>query len=333
MSAKKYFCYTLLSIVTISFLYKKILKYIAFKKINNLFPRTEKFEFDLSINKASIPFSFTKNKKNKCILLIGGYRDTPYLWSVFKDKLIENDIDFYIPRTFSKGRTFFQYCSYKDWILTYYEMLSSLQYQYENVDIISLSAGSFIAIYLAQFKYECNINNIFLCAPYLCVKNDFFYNILYKLPFSSYYTLFLNFIVNIFFKFRLKFTSDGYKCVRDIYNEKNLDNDYYEFASCLANDNELMKMLTLKINKLQINGNMFILYSNNDYVIPNINKQITFLFDNNIYQDKIETILIPSNNNIKDKCGHVMFKESDEILNDINKNIFSRINSFYKKKF
>ena len=145
--------YSIATIITMSYLYKKYCKQMAFKKINNLFPRTDKVELDLSIYKNTMSFSYSKKKKNRCILLISGYRDTSFLWSVFKQKLDNYGVDYYAPRTHSKGRSYFQYSSYKDWILTYYEMMCMLQYQYDNVDIIALSAGAFIATYISQFKY------------------------------------------------------------------------------------------------------------------------------------------------------------------------------------
>lgn len=109
---------------------------MAFKKIIKLFPKNKKFELDLSIYKNSLPFSFTTKKKHRCILLIGGYRNISYLWNVFKNKLNSHDVYYYAPKTHSKGKSYFQYSSYKDWILTYFEALCMLQYQYENVDII-----------------------------------------------------------------------------------------------------------------------------------------------------------------------------------------------------
>jgi esterase/lipase len=325
------YVYYLSFIIIISYLYKKYCKIISFKKINLLFPRTSKTELDLSIYKQSFPFSFTKNKKDRCILLISGYRDTPFLWNIFKQKLDEYGIDYYAPRTHSNGRSYFQYSSYKDWILTYYEMIYMLQYQYKNIDIITLSAGSFIAIYISQFKYKCNINNIFMCSPYLHVKDDYLYNFFYKTIFYPYLIEFITFFLDSIFKFRPKLTTKTYNCVRDIYNEDNLKQDYYEFVSCLYHDNEIMKMLRLQINKLQINGNIIILHSFDDYVIPNVYKQIKYLFDNNIYIKDIKIVEIPNCNKIKDKCGHIMFKESDEILENIKKNIFYRMDYHYGK--
>lgn len=83
------------------------------------------------------------------------------------------------------------------------------------------------------------------------------------------------------FRYRPKFITESYQCVLNIYNKYNLDKDNYEFASYLSSDNEI-----LKINKLQINGNICILYRKDDYVIPDINKQISYLFNENIYKKK-----------------------------------------------
>ena len=170
-----------------------------------------------------------------------------------------------------------------------------------------------------------------MCGPYLCVKDDFVYNFFYKTIFYPYLIESINFVLDIVFKFRPKLPTETYKCVRDIYHENNLDKDYYEFASCLSLDNEIMKMIRLQINELQIIGNVIMLYSANDYVIPDVDKQVKYLFDNDIHKHDVETIEIPSGTKIKDKCGHVMFKESNDILENIKKNIFYRMDYHYGK--
>ena len=321
------------SSLIISFIYKKYCKKIGFNKINKQFERKEKYEFDLSIYKPSLPISYTNNKKNRCVLLISGYRDTPYLWNLFTEYLNKHGVDYYAPRTFSKGRTFFQYCSYKDWILTYFEMLQILQYQYENIDIIALSAGSFITMYISQFEYECNINNIFLCSPYLCVRDDTIYNICYKTFLFPFVDLFIKYVLDPIIKFRLKSNDLDFKCVRNIYDQKNLNNDYYEFISSYFSDNEILKMIKLKINPIKIKGNLNILYTEKDSVIPTIEKQLDLIKKNNMFIETKENKLVVKklhiDNSVKDKCGHVIFKESDNILNDVSKYIFNNLNSYY----
>lgn len=328
--------YSGITILTLSYFYKKYCRHMAFKKINDRFPRKNKYEFDLSIYDVSLPFSFTKNKKDRCILLVSGYRDTPFLWNKFSEKLNNHGVDYYAPRTHSKGRSYFQYTSYKDWILTYFEMLCMLQHQYHNVDIIALSAGSFIALYISQFEYKCKINNVFLCSPYLCVKNDLFYNFFYKSALSPFLNPVINTFIDIFFKFKLKSADNTFNCVRNIHDKDNLDDDYYEFATCCYMDNEVLKMLRLKIDAVKIYGKIVILYNKHDEVIPKISKQVNYLYTNNIYTKAndeigIETINIPSKKSITDKCGHVMFKETDAVLSNIEEHIFNKLDYFYKK--
>lgn len=340
---RNHFIFYGVGITTLCYIYKKYCKSIAFEIIEENFPRKDKYEFDLSIYKPSLPFSYTSKKKSRCILLISGYRDTPYLWNLYVEKLKRHEIDFYAPRTHSKGRSYFQKTSYKDWILTYFETLSLLENQYDNIDIIALSAGSFIATYISQFEYKCNINNIFLCSPYLCVKNDFIYNLFYKTKLFPFIDFLMNHFINLFLKFRIKFPGPGYISVRNIYNYENMKNDYFECVSCYRNDNEVFKMLRLKINKILLQGDIYILYNQTDFVIPDIKKQVKYLYDNEIIEKKgigVEIIHIPKPDSPKEKnkycidkrCGHVMFKESDKILEEIDETIFSRLNTFYNKK-
>lgn len=333
---KNHLIYCGIGITLFCYIYKKYCKQIAFKKIEENFSRKLKYEFDLSIYKPSLPFSYTNKKKSRCILLISGYRDTPYLWNLYVKKLKKHKIDFYAPRTHSKGRSYFQITSYKDWILTYFETLCILENQYDNVDIIALSAGSFIAIYISQFEYKCKINNIFLCSPYLCVKNDYFYNLFYKTSLFLICDFLINNFLSLFLQFRIKYPDQEYISVRNIYNHDNMKNDYFEYVSCIKSDHELLKMLKLKINKILLQGNIYMLYNKNDNVIPNIEKQITYLFNNtkniNNVKNHIEIIHIP-NKLLNKKCGHVMFKESNEILEEIDNIIFSNLNDFYNKIF
>lgn len=343
--SKNHLIYCGVGIAAFCYVYKKYCRAIAFERIEENFPRKDKYEFDLSIYKPSLPFSYTSKKKSRCILLISGYRDTPYLWNLYVKKLEKHGVDFYAPRTHSKGRSYFQRTSYKDWILTYFEALCWLENQYDNVDIIALSAGSFIATYISQFKYKCNINNIFLCSPYLCVRNDFFYNLFYKTKLFPFVDFLINHFLALFLRFRIKIPDPGHISVRNIYNHENMRSDYFEYVSCYRSDNELLKMLRLKINKILLKGDIYILYNKTDLVIPDVEKQVKYLYDNEIIEEKekgigVEIIHIPKPDSPKQKkeycpdkkCGHVMFKESDKILEEIDETIFSRLDSFYNKQ-
>ena len=53
---------------------------------------------------------------------------------------IQDKFDFYAPRTFGNGRTFYQISSWKDWVITYMEAMYILQEQYEKQEFNRLLA-------------------------------------------------------------------------------------------------------------------------------------------------------------------------------------------------
>ena len=119
------------------YLYRYYCNYSTFKKINSIYEQKEFWEKDLEIYSISMPkFCISGTKKQKCILLIGGYKDIPYIWKEFEKYLIQDNIDFYAPRTCGNGRGFYQIVNWKDWVITYMEAIHILQELYETIDII-----------------------------------------------------------------------------------------------------------------------------------------------------------------------------------------------------
>jgi len=183
---KKYKLYIYLFIVCIIInLYRKLLIKLNFSRLDKLYPRKLTWEKELDIYSVSMPlFSISSQKKPKCILFISGFRDTPYLWNDIIKHLQKDKIDYYAPRTHSFGRSYFQDSEPKDWIITYLEAIHILQELYEEIDIVALSTGCVIALYITQFKYKCKINNLFLCAPFLLKKSC----LIFYLFFDSYFS-------------------------------------------------------------------------------------------------------------------------------------------------
>ncbi len=98
--------------VTISILLSKSYYYNfcirkTFDRLDKLFPRLLEWEKELDIYSVALPKFYTKIKKPKCILLISGYRDIPYVWNDLFKYFVSNNLDFYAPRTCGKGRSFF----------------------------------------------------------------------------------------------------------------------------------------------------------------------------------------------------------------------------------
>lgn len=266
-----------------------------------------------------MPIFHTKNKKKKCILLISGYRDIPFLWNEIIKHFIENNIDYYGPRTFGNGRSFFQYSEPNDWIISYLESIYILQELYEEIDIIAFSTGCIIALYLSQFKYKCKINNLILCAPFL-LKN---YNLLHYIVFDSFISWFINPIINWFLPLRYK-ALDYYPYPRDINYIKSAENDFYELVGHFEIETKLMKFKNFRPKKIYVN-NIIILNANDDQVIGDIYQQRFII--NNIFLSNIPIITIPTykDKTLPQKCAHVMFKEDPIIIKNIFDNLIKHI--------
>ena len=289
-------------------------KNLTFKRLENLFPRKLLWEKDLNIYSLSMPIFYSNIKKKTCILLISGFRDIPYIWKELGKYFEDEKLDYYAPRTFGTGRTFFQNSCINDWILTYLEAIMVLQNLYEEIEIIAFSAGSIIALYLSQFKYKCKIKNIILLAPFLLKQKGKF-----DFLFDNSFSLYIDPIINFFYPFRIKTPEYNFKYCRDIYFEENAQKDYYELTGYINLELKLLKFKNLRPKQILAN-NIIIFCSKNDLVIGNIYEQQQIIM--NIIGNIVPIIFIPDTsvkNEIGEKilCGHVMLKEHPLIIKNI----------------
>jgi hypothetical protein len=310
---------TSITFITSIFIYRNYCDNITLKKNNENFEQKEQWEKELEIYNISMPKFYTKfPKKSKCILLISGYKDIPYLWNEFEKYLINDEIDFYAPRTCGNGRSFYQIVNWKDWVITYLEAIYLLQEQYDSIDIIGFSTGCVIALYLTQFKYKCTINNLFLCAPFLINKQNLSIDLLFS---SNIFSKILNRIYAWTFRFHIK-SIGKFKGCRDTYNEYYSLNDFYEMVGDIEMETILFEFIKFRPKSLFVN-NIIILYPNDDDVIGNIHDQLKII--SNVFTLKpIKLISIPSylqTNKLSNKSGHLMFKEKPEIIKNIYDNI------------
>lgn len=270
-----------------------------------------------------MPIFFSSSlKKKRCLLLIGGYKDIPYVWNDIQKLFISDKIDFYAPRTFGNGRSFYQISTWKDWVITYLEAIHILQEQYESIDIIGFSTGSVIALYISQFQYKCKINNIFLCAPFILCKPYLSVKIFFSSNIFSYF-------INRLYAWTLRFhpkSKSKFAGYRDTHHSHYSVNDYCEIFGDIETETTLFDFIKYRPSVIYAN-NIVILYPNDDDIIGNINEQQQIIF--NIFKKPIDLISIPSylndsNIDIKylpQKSGHVMFKEYYPIVLDVYKNI------------
>lgn len=315
---------TLFSIGLCIYTYRDYCCHHTFKKINQNFKQKEQWEKDLDIYSISMPKFFMSGlKKTKCILLIGGYKDIPYVWEEFEKYLIKDNIDFYAPRTCGNGRTFYQVVDWKDWVITYMEAMHVLQEQYETIDIIGFSTGAVIAVYLTQFKYKCKINNLFLCAPFLINKKYLSIDITYS---PNIFSKIFNRLYVWTLRFRPK-SINKFKGYRDTHNVMHSLNDYCEIFGDVLMETVLFDFIKFRPNTMHV-SNVIILYPNDDSIIGNIHEQKKII--SKVFTTKtIDIIQIPSyindlnqhKHNLPTKSGHLMFKEKPEIIYDIYSNI------------
>lgn len=318
---------SILSIVSFGlgiYAYRNYSRYRTFKIINDKYEQKENWEKELEIYSISMPKFFMSGlKKQKCVLLIGGYKDIPFVWEEFEKYLIKDKIDFYAPRTCGNGRSFYQVVDWKDWVITYMEALYVLQEMYETVDIIGFSTGAVIAVYLTQFKFKCKINNLFLCAPFLTNKKCLSIDIIFG---SNIFSKIFNRLFVWTFRFRPK-TTGKFKGYRDTYNDFYSINDYYEIFGDVLMETVLFDFIKFRPSVMYV-SNVVFLYPNDDSIIGDIQEQKNII--SKVFTKKtIDVIQIPSylndlkqiDKNLPTKSGHLMFKEKPEIIQDIYSNI------------
>ena len=306
---KNFFIFT--SFVGLCIISKKILKnyidYKTFTKIDKKFPRDKIWEQELKIYECSLPkIHINFSKRKKCLLLIGGYRDIPLLWKEFEQILKDNNIDYYAPRTFGNGRSFFQDFDIKDWIITYLEAIYVLQELYEEVDIIGFSTGASIALYLSQFNYKIKINNLFLVSPFLLYNEN-------NLTFFYFYKSKISFIINNLYNLLFDYYPKTFVSDNDDY--KTLENNFNEDYGTLNFSNKLINFVQFRPTKIN-SKNLCIFYSNNDQVIGDIQKQYNII--SSIYSKKTDLIEIFNPNDV---CTHSIFKFDY----NVNKEIFDKM--------
>jgi hypothetical protein len=298
--------------------YRNYCNYYTWINIDKNYKKLTDWENELQIYSISMPRCYTSAKKKRCILLIGGYKDIPYVWNEIEKYFIQDNMDFYAPRTYGNGRSFYQCVSWKDWVITYMEAMFILQEQYDSVDIIGFSTGCVVALYISQYNFKCKINNILLCAPFLLPKKLFTIELLFS---SNWYSYLLNRILAYTLRFHPK-SKGNFSGYRDTYNDFYSSNDYCEIFGDIQMENVLFDFIKFRPKQILAN-NLVILYPNHDDIIGNIYEQHKII--SNIFTKKhIEIISIPSYLNKLDnistlpiKSGHVMFKEHPEIIKDL----------------
>ncbi len=290
----------------------------TFDRLDELFPRKLEWEQDLEIYSVALPKFYTSYKKKKCVLFISGYRDTPYVWENITKYFIQNNIDFYAPRTFGKGRSFFQNAEPNDWVITYLEAITILQEQYEEIDIIAFSTGCVIALYLTQYKFKCKISNLILCAPFLIRAPSPLLYWVFDSPISWIINPIMNWVCPLRYKVATKYTYP-----RDINFDEHGRTDYYELAGYFELETKLMEFKKFRPKNILVD-NVVIFYPNDDQIIGDIQEQRNIL--EKIWGNPIPIITIPNYGDISlpRKCGHVMFKEHPRII----RNIFDNLTQF-----
>ena len=329
----KYLSFSLIcgfTLITLGLIYyRNYCHHYTFKKIKDNFKQEKLWEKELDIYSISMPKFFLNGlKKPRCVLLVGGYKDIPYVWEEFEKYLIRDGIDFYAPRTCGNGRSFYQIVDWKDWVITYMEAIHVLQEQYETIDILGFSTGAVIAVYITQFKYKCKINNLFLCAPFLTNKKYLSIDITFG---SNILSKIFNKLFVWTLRFRPKSISSKFKGYRDTYNDFHSINDYCEIFGDVAMETVLFEFIKFRPSAMYV-YNVVVLYPNDDSIIGNIEEQVNIIKKVYISNNPINIISIPSYLTNKDlsqdikkklphKSGHLMFKEKPEIIQDIYLNI------------
>lgn len=315
----------------------RIIRYLnekeTFNKINlnyrNLNFNDKTMINQLKIYPDNLSRSFTEKKKNRVVLIVGGFRDTPKLWSKLEEYLQKSNIDYVIPRLMGFGRTYFQFnVNWQDWVISVMDELSILQNLYEQVDILGFSTGCNIGLYVSQFKWNCKINNIILSSPNFIPSPS---DRIFKLILRSF--ILSNFFMNVYpvchrpYEGRIK--KDKFR------EENNKDNKFRERAESCPKTNiffeknfplysAVQMWIFQDILPKKINCNKIVIVKpNNDKIIGDIEEQKRLLIEK--YNKPTNLINIPSNPNLNVKVGHNILNASDNILEDYYNQIYHHL--------
>ena len=295
--------YVILSIIHYMFLRKNTKK--TFDRLNKIFSGNKICE-DLKIYNASVPiYNFNHEKKDRVLLLIGGYRDIPNMWYNYVKYLDENKIDYYAPRTIGNGRTFFQKkVRWSDWVLTYFEAMIILSKIYKKIELVGFSTGCNISVYLASLDWKtierydssCIINNMILLSPNFQVNDK---HVVYKnLLQNSFVYHMLNFILPVADK-------PNYDKNReiDLKYTKDINKIYYERSIYLESLRELWRFSDILPENIYTKD-VFIFYGDSDKVVGDFRIQRKKI--ESIYSKKIKSYKLTN-------CGHNLINEHPNI--------------------
>ncbi len=301
----------------------RITKYLnekeSFDQINQNYQdiddESKKIINQLQIYPDNFSRSYSTNKKEKVLLIISGFRDTPKMWERMEIIFKQNKIDYVIPRINGFGRTFFEYDNkWNNWVITIMEHMNVLQNLYEQVNIIGFSTGCNIGFYISQFNWNCKINNMIFCCPNFVINpGDLIYKTLLKLPIISHFFLIVYPVCHRPYESRLKKSNKK--------NSIKKFNIFYEKNFPLSSAIEMWRFQDVLPSK-SLSENVVIVKANNDKLIGDINQQKALI--ENITKKNINIINIPSKNTNK-LVGHNIFNSSDDILDDFYKQIINFI--------
>lgn len=308
--------YVILCIIHYIFLKKNTKK--TFNRLNKIFSGN-KICNDLKIYNASIPiYNFNHEKKDRVLLLIGGYRDIPNMWYNYTLYLNTNKIDYYAPRTHGNGRTFFQKkVRWTDWVLTYFEAIIFLSKIYKKVEIIGFSTGCNIAVYLSSLNWstinrydkQCKINNMILISPNFQVNDK---HVIYKnLLQNSFIYNMLNFVLPVVDKPNY----DKNKEI-DLKYTKNINKIYYERSIYLESLREVWRFADI-LPEVIYAKDIYIFYGDSDNVVGDFRTQRKKI--ESIYHKKIKSFKLTN-------CGHNVINEHPII----RLNLFNKIDKIIK---
>lgn len=297
------------SLILINFI-KYRNQYETFTRINKGYAKddtqTQTMINQLKIYPDNLSRSYCSYKKDKILLIISGFRDTPKMWFKLEKYLKTNHINFVIPRINGFGRSEFQFdIKWSDWVLSIMDELSILQNLYHQVDILGFSTGCNIALYISQFKWNCKINNIIMAAPnFLPNKGDIIFKNIFKINFISYLFTFIYPVCHRPYESRLSNIKK-----KKIKNTKN--NIFYEKNFPSYSAIEMWKFQD--ILPTNFNGNKIIMIkANNDKIVGNVEEQ-KLLIEKNL-KLSVELLNLPSNENSNLKVGHNIFNSDDIVI-------------------